>query len=1154
MKKIFTFAALLAMASSAFAQMSMTFTGIDGVTTKSLSSGCTLIELPVGTDMASVMAKATFTVDGTSVDASQIVPNPSTLSLTDGKEVTFLYKGKAYGFKFSEGKYFTAVFLSDPHTAQNDHDGTSVANMQTYVSRIVSMGKSGGAIFSFDALPGYVPSCDIAFSTGDMDADSKTDDDDFKTAHAGFANANIPFVTMCGNHDLVPDYWTGDDGDAGLTYGIKNGGSYANDVALATVETYRKNLSNYGISDVETITDGTSHTQFNPFSFTFNGVRFYVGQTYWFQKPYKKPELFFSAAYYAPDGVISALETFVGKHTGEASVWMQHYPFVAGSDCDRWWLDQSDVGRYIKTSDSSAYGTSDDVAIYTDATAKTIAAKKKDKLAEIIKKTQNPVHFSGHTHTFSVNTYNGIKDYTTAASGYTAGAAYIVLMKAGKGVVEVKQVQFNSDVMAGVTDEEQTIYPADANAVAVNLQTALKAQGVDISTATSALETATDQSSVSDAVSAMSSAFYTYINNNGGKDVDVTAMLGANTGFETAQGTADASLTNVYPQTGWNEYVESFSNSTNAQYIKLQQNTDLKSSGNNSLYLRAKWQDRAGKVQVMKQTALPAGVYKLGYQGAAVGTLASSLNYVEVGGKRTQLTMPTSSTLVSENITLALTEPSVVTLSFGFTGGQGSTESAVYVDDITLTYEEGSLTPGTDMTSCINNATFTGGIETKTVQGSGGRVETPAEWTFQYGYSGWNDTFVSDGMFNAWAGTISRAELSQTLKLPNGAYRLTADVKTDKNAESSNLSIYGAASNNLIGRSEEIGKGNGDFNTYSCAFDVADGTVTIGIRSDNAYYQVKNFKLTYLGETAEEETDASYLRQDYYWNGRNSLEFDASGDKYKNATGVVVYPVEKNQLITAATTSQFASTDNKIVNGVCQRLVITDKEPFKTSSDFTATEAVFDRTFSKGVYSTVCLPFAPSTAKGVFYRLDRDESENLTIQTLIAPVRRASSSATLYFEEESNPQCNFPYVYIAKEDGKIEANNVKVEATPSTMESSRTYAGYYMQGVYEDTSVSDIYGFNTSGELLKASTANMTPFRAFIKSSDTTLTILMANFRDSSTGIEDVTENADSLCDVYATNGDLLRSGVSISSALDGLNQGIYIVKQGTKARKILKK
>lgn len=257
MKKIFTAVALWAASCSAFAQMNMTFTGISDVTAKQLSSGCTLVEFPVGTDLSAVMAKASFTVDGAAVDASQIVPNPATLSLTDGQEVTLLYKGKGYGFKFSEGKYFTAVFLSDPHIEHSGHDATTVANMQAYVSNIVNMGKTGGAAFRFDALPGYIPSCDIAFSTGDMDEDSKKNDDEFKTAHAGFASAGIPFITMCGNHDLVPDYWTGESGDKGLTYGINSGGSYANDVALSTVESYRKALSGYGISDVETITDGT---------------------------------------------------------------------------------------------------------------------------------------------------------------------------------------------------------------------------------------------------------------------------------------------------------------------------------------------------------------------------------------------------------------------------------------------------------------------------------------------------------------------------------------------------------------------------------------------------------------------------------------------------------------------------------------------------------------------------------------------------------------------------------------------------------------------------------------------------------------------------------------------------------------------------------
>lgn len=1136
MKKIFMAVAVWATLCPAFAQMGMTFAGISDVTTKQLSTGCTLVEFPVGTDLSAVMAKATFTVDGTAVEASQIVPNPSTLSLTDGQEVTLLYKGKGYGFKFSEGKYFTAVFLSDPHIEHTGHDATSVANMQSYVAKIVNMGKSGGATFSFDTFPGYVPSCDIAFSTGDMDADSKTDDNDFNTAHAGFATAGIPFVTMCGNHDLVPDYWTGENPDKGLTYG-SSGGSAANDAALSTVESYRKALANYGISDVETITDGTGHTQFNPFSFTFNGVRFYIGQTYWFQKPYKKPGLLSSATYYAPDGVISALESFVATHTDEASVWMQHYPFVAGSDCDRWWLDQNDVGKYIKTSDASAYGTSDDVAVYTDASAKTLAAKKKDKLAEIINMTKNPVHFSGHTHTFSVNTYGGIKDYTTAASGYTAGAAYIVLMKGGKGVVEVKQVQFNPDVMTSVCSQEQTIYSTDNNAVAVRLRTALQKLNID-ENAIPSLETVTDTDGVEQAIESMSETFRNYVSEKGTETVDITAMLGDNTDFETAQGSASGSLSQVFTQPGWNVNVASFSTTGNAQYIKLQQSTDRKASGDHSLFLRAKWQDRTGTAQVMKQTALPAGFYELDYSSALVGSLASDLNYVEVDGQRITLPMAASTGLVAKTLKFTLAKPQTVTLSFGFTGGQGSTESAVYVDGITLIYK-GEITAGTDMTSQITNATFTEGTVSKSVQGSGGQVNVPSGWDFQYSFSGWNDVFVNNGVFNAWAGTISRAELSQKLSLPNGAYRLSAEVKTDMEADASTIALYGAGTNGLIGRSQEVDKGDGDFSLYSCAFDVTDGTVTIGIRSDKAYYQVKNFTLTYLGETAGEETAASYLRQDYYWNGRNSLEFDATLAKYAAAKDVVVYPKVKNQLVRAASATQFATTDNKIVDGVCQHLVLTDKEPFNSSISFMAVEAVFERTFISGTLSTVCLPFSPTEASGKFYRLDREDTDN----------------NALVFVEEKNPEANTPYIYQAAKDSKIEANNVSVVATPATMRSNATASGFYMEGCYATKAVDNIYGFNTSGELLKASTATMTPFRAFIQSPDDVQTAKMwiSMFDNDATGITHAQANSNSRCDVYSVDGILLRQGIDATAALKGLKSGLYIIKNESETRKIFK-
>lgn len=887
------------------------------------------------------MSKASFTVDGSPVDASSIIPNPATLSLQDDQSVTFLYKGKAYGFKFSEGKYFTAVFLSDPHIGQNDHDGTSVADMQKYVEKIVNMGKESGAIFGFDAFPGYVPTCDIAFSTGDMDADNTKDHTDFKSAHAGFDAAGIPFISMCGNHDLVPDYWTGENPDKGLTYGLgNNGGMNSNKLSINLITEYRNNLSKYGITDVSLITDGTKYIQFNPYSFTFNGVRFYVGQTYWFQKPYEAPlTLFSSATYHAPDKVISALENFVSNHSTEPSVWMQHYPFLAGSDCDRWWLDQNDKGKYIKTKDASDYGTHDDVAVYTEASAKAMAKKKKDKLAEIIGKTRNPVHFSGHTHQFSVNTYNGIKDYTTAASGYAAskGAAYIVLMKGNKGVVEVKQVLFLPDFMSGVIDRKMDLLPDDANAVAVKLQESLSHLGADVSAQSKALESAGNEADVTAAVQSMETAFDSYIQQQGGKDVDVTKLLGENTDFETQQDNANSEYTEIYPQAGWNSYVESFSNGGNKPYIKLQQSVVKGSSqGSKSLYLRAKWQDLTGKVQVMKQCALPAGIYKLKYYASCVGSPTQNLNYMVLDGKKQMLAVPAASAPQLQETTFTLDHPSVINLSFGFTGGKGGTENDVRIDDITLTYQGSKIAPNTDMTSLIQNVEFTEGTTSRPVQGSGGVVQVPNHWDFQYSYDGWNDTKLLDGSFNAWAGTINRAELSQKVNLPNGAYLLTADVKTDMTPDASTIALYGVGGNGKVGRSEEVGKGNGGFNSYSCYFDVTDNTATIGIRSDKAYYQIKNIKLTYVGESADEQTANSYLRQDYYWNGRNAQEFDATGEKYAKARNVVVYPQVKNQLISAASIDQFSNTSNKIVNGVCQKLEISDQEKFVSSKDFVA--------------------------------------------------------------------------------------------------------------------------------------------------------------------------------------------------------------------------
>lgn len=423
-KRFFGLVAAAMLAVNALAQ-TMTFTYASGVnaTASEMADGSWLMQFPAGTDLNNAITGVK--VNGTAVDAAAVVPNPTETLITDGEIETFVYDGKAYSFRFIAGQYFTVVMFSDPHVAQDDYDGITVDNMKTFVNNVVNMGKDGGKVVSFNKGPkGFVPTTDIVFCLGDMDKD-KASGDDFKTAIAGFNTAGIPFITMAGNHDLSPDLW--DDGSKGVTWGINDGGAYYDGITLDLITAQNNTAAANGGFTINTFTQSGGKVQIKPFAFTFKGVDFYCGQTYWFQKPYDEPSMLSAAKFYAPDGVIDALNAYVesAEHKGKAAIWMQHYPFNYGSDCDRWWLNQNAEGNSLDSEVTSAYTT---------------AAQKKDKLVEIISKTKNPVHFSGHVHSTATNTYSTLTDYTI--DNTISMAAYVVLCKEGEGVVEVKEVIF----------------------------------------------------------------------------------------------------------------------------------------------------------------------------------------------------------------------------------------------------------------------------------------------------------------------------------------------------------------------------------------------------------------------------------------------------------------------------------------------------------------------------------------------------------------------------------------------------------------------------------------------------------------------------------------------------------------------------------------
>ena len=452
---------LTSIAMTSRAQMTFTLNGATYADVAERDSkGFTTITLPAGTDLSGLITGVR--VDGSTVDASQVTPNPTTTKINYDELKVFTYNNKAYGFRFVEDVWFCAVFFSDCHINQGaGHDGTSQDDMTSIMNNILNMSPKSGAIqFSTEGATNLTPKTSIVFCLGDVDQDKGDDGssgthNNFLSCTADLAKtAGIPFIFIAGNHDISPDYWN--DGSKGVTYG-SSGGYHADQQTISAITNNNSYWSSYFEDGITYFTSGSNYDfEPNHFTFKFKGVRFYCANCYWFQKPYKSPGLISNTngTMYAPDGIVSNLDSYVTSHASEASVWMQHYPWLAGSDCNRWWLDQNASGQYREGANSSIYGSNDSGIAYNDATV--AGKKKKDPLSAIMMKTAGKVdgevqHFSGHYHQFDEQTYtstvnsdNMVHDYTVAANGNSNQSqnAFVVLFKRGEGVKEVIKTQF----------------------------------------------------------------------------------------------------------------------------------------------------------------------------------------------------------------------------------------------------------------------------------------------------------------------------------------------------------------------------------------------------------------------------------------------------------------------------------------------------------------------------------------------------------------------------------------------------------------------------------------------------------------------------------------------------------------------------------------
>jgi hypothetical protein len=257
--------------------------------------------------------------------------------------------------------------------------------------------------------------------------------------------------------------------------------------------------------------------------------------------------------------------------------------------------------------------------------------------------------------------------------------------------------------------------------------------------------------------------------------------------------------------------------------------------------------------------------------------------------------------------------------------------------------------------------------------------------------------------------------------------------------------------------------------------------------------------------------------------------YDATG---VTGSGVSLDAANKNALF-KANKDVLANTSNVIVDNTIANLVLTDGGgTFKTSEGYFATSASFNREFTAGKRSTVCLPYGLSaeeaSAAGDFYQFTGVEDSKLVFTKI---------SATKPYE---------PFLFKAKADGVITTTESKDIQASVYAYTSYEVSGYTFKGVLANSSdvAADnpgmtVYGWDAeTGDFIKVGeNVSINAFRAYITISNENANParLAAKFVDDSiTGINEVNgseaKNADGK---FFENGKIviIKNGVKYSAA-----------------------
>lgn len=444
----------------------------------------------------------------------------------------------------------------------------------------------------------------------------------------------------------------------------------------------------------------------------------------------------------------------------------------------------------------------------------------------------------------------------------------------------------------------------------------------------------------------------------------------------------------------------------------------------------------------------------------------------------------------------------------------------------------------------------------------------PMGWTGTYegdnpGGNAWIGTQDGEQVFNIWAANITLVNMMQAISnLPKGAYRLSMDMGTNNlpdNGDGAPVFNFINPVNMDIGASELVTADNTgehrNFETYTSAAEVGDAhQLTIGVRSEGHYFQMKNIHLEYIGNaaTAAAETDASYVRQDFFWQNKDAgvVEFFFDGEKYENAQNVKVYPTGVNIIIHGLPGEFAASVPNADNGGTCENLIITDGHSLVNTKAFNATTASYTRNMSgSSLWGTLIMPF-PLTSN--------DDIQYYTFNQFV----EGEEETVMAFVPADEVPANTPVVYKKKDS---EATSVtatgsgQVALTTGNQGDAMTLSGWNLIGVYEPTTIErnghtpdgdgNYYYYIASNKFWKLNSDDkndltVAPFRAYFMTTNdvdlsSTQSIKIRVMDDDATGIIDLNDGIEICGDIYTVGGQLVRKN---AHNFEGLQRGVYIV------------